>query len=234
VPTRVSGCPIDWTLLHRREPRAHPSAAQAVTLGFVGRIHEEKGLALLAAALALVVRTPGLPAWRLVLCGPVDTARGGSGPGFRSALEQRFDSSLPAGTVTFLEPQFDDDALARVYRSIDIFCYPSLAERGETFGVAVAEAMAAGAVPVVSALACFADFVRDGVEGLVFDHRAEQPEAKLADCLVRLLRDAALRDRLAAAANTTARRYDRSVYAEELLADFAQLTGPAATASSSP
>jgi glycosyltransferase involved in cell wall biosynthesis len=227
---RVSGYPIDWAAL--RGERA--TAPSAVTIGYVGRLHEEKGLRLLVAALHIVARTPDLPPWRLLLCGPVDVARGGSGPAFVAELEQQLVQFVPAGAVTRLEPQFDAGSLARVYQSIDVFCYPSLAEQGETFGVAVAEAMAAGAVPVVSQLACFTDFVRDGTDGLVFDHRAPQPAARLADCLVRLLRDPALCRQLAAAAIATAQRYDHAAFADDLLADFARLTGPANPASSPP
>ena len=110
------------------------------------------------------------------------------------------------------------------YRRIDIFCYPSLAEHGETFGVAVAEAMASGAVPVVSNLECFTDFVRHEQNGLVFDHRADDAAARLASSLARLIRDVELRQRLARAARQDSQRYDYPVYAEALLTDFAELT----------
>jgi glycosyltransferase involved in cell wall biosynthesis len=198
----------------------------------VGRIHEEKGLRLLAAAARIVAAIPGLPPWRLLFCGPEDIARGGSGSAFRAELEKELRSFLPAEAVVFLAPQFDDDALARVYQSIDLFCYPSQAEQGETFGVAVTEAMAAGAAPVVSALACFTDFIHDGSNGLVFDHRAADAPARLAAALVRLLQDASLRRTLVAAAATTAERYDYGSYADWLLVDFAQLTGQGPSPSS--
>jgi glycosyltransferase involved in cell wall biosynthesis len=229
--TRIYGYPLDWAALQQPARPANPAPP---AIGYVGRLHEEKGLRLLAGALEIVARTPGLPAWRLVVCGPADVARGGSGTEFKAMLEQRLAAALPSGAVSFLEPRFDPRALAEVYRSLDVFCYPSLAEEGETFGLAVAEAMAAGAVPVVSRLACFTDFVSDGADGLVFDHRAADPAAALAACLVRLLRDPALRQRLAAAAVTTARRYDHAAYAAAALADFRQLTGPAKPASSAP
>ncbi len=205
-----------------------------MTIGYVGRLHEEKGLRLLAAAVEIVAHTPGLPAWRLVLCGPADVARGGSGPEFQAELTRRLTAALPPGAVSFLEPQFDESALAFIYQSIDIFCYPSVAEQGETFGLAVAEAMSAGAVPVVSRLACFTDFVRDGINGLVFDHRAPNPEALLAGGLIRLLQAPTLRSQYSAAAQATARRYDHAAYADALLADFGRLTGLANPASSAP
>jgi len=228
--TRVCGYPIDWKIL------SQPAAAQPaeVTLGYVGRLHREKGLLLLADALAIVVQTTGLPPWRLLLSGPSDLERGGSGAEFREQLLQKISAALPASRLTLLDPQFDERALAGVYQRIHVFCYPSLAEQGETFGVAVAEAMAAGAVPVVSQLACFTDFVRDGENGLAFDHRAPDASARLAAALIRLLRDPALRGRYAAAACTTARNYDYPAYAGSLLEDFTQLTAPVKPASSAP
>jgi glycosyltransferase involved in cell wall biosynthesis len=227
---RISGYPLDTQVLRRGAPAEHPG----VTIGFVGRLHREKGLGLLADALKLVAATPGLPRWRVVLCGPDDIARGGAGPEFRAELGRALSSALPPEAVSILAPQFGDTALARVYQSIDIFCYPSQAEEGETFGVAVTESMAAGAVPVVSALACFSDIVRDGDNGLVFDHRAADAPARLAAALVGLLQDPARRRALAAAALATVHRYDYEVYADWLLADFEQLTGPEQLPSSLP
>jgi glycosyltransferase involved in cell wall biosynthesis len=234
----VSGYPIDWRLLNHptgMAPASLPAIApDEVVLGYVGRIHEEKGLMLLAEALKLVAAKPGLPPWRLLLCGPADVPRGGSGVAFRGQLLHRLSTAMPPDRFNLLDPEFNERTLAGLYRRMDVFCYPSLAEKGETFGVAVAEAMAAGAVPVVSRLACFTDFVRDGANGLVFDHAAPDAAARLAAALVRLLGETGLRGQLAAEAHATARRYDYSAYAETLLADFAQLTAPAASASSAP
>ncbi|MBI2497079.1 MAG: glycosyltransferase family 4 protein [Opitutae bacterium] len=235
---RVCGYPIDWRRLNREGDTVPSTASRAPTgeivIGFVGRIHREKGLLLLADALRLLREQPGLPPYRLLLCGPVDVAHGGSGVEFRGQLLTRLSAALPGSRFNLLDPQFNDRALAGVYRRIHIFCYPSLAEKGETFGVAVAEAMAAGAVPVVSRLACFTDFVRDGQNGLVFDHAAPDAAARLAAALTRLLVDPDARRRLGEAARQDTRVYDYPAYAEALLADFAQLTAPARSASSSP
>lgn len=234
---RVTGYPINWNLLNHRSHTAVPflteSHAPEICLGFIGRIHEEKGLMLLAAAMQHVGQTQGLPAWRLLLCGPTDVARGGSGKPFRDKLLNDLSTHLPANRIQLLDPQFDDQSLAAIYRQINIFCYPSLAEQGETFGVAVAEAMAAGAVPVVSRLACFTDFVHDGTNGLTFDHAAPDAAQQLAAVLIRLLREPALQQHLAAAAQKSVRHYDYTRYASALLDDFTQLTGPANSPSSS-
>lgn len=215
--TRLTGYPISWSLLSAARAPEVPGAP--VTLGYVGRLHREKGLSLLAEALRLLARQSQLPPWRFALCGPADVARGGSGPGYLAELT----ALLPPGRFAVREPLFDSAALAAVYREIDIFCYPSLAEHGETFGVAVAEAMAAGAVPVVSSLSCFGDFVSPGENGESFDHRAPDAATRLAATLANLLADPLRRARLAQAAQREVRRYDAPAVAERLLADFSAL-----------
>ena len=106
---------------------------------------------------------------------------------------------------------------------MDVFCYPSVAERGETFGVAVAEAMAAGCAPVVSALDCFRELVRDGDTGLVFDHRAPDAPSRLAEAMAGLVRDSDARAAMAARAQAHARRFDYAESARALLPRLAKL-----------
>ena len=83
--------------------------------------------------------------------------------------------------------------------------------------------MAAGAVPVVSRLAVFRDLVTPGQNGLDFDHLSPDAAARLADGFARLLRDAVLRQRLAAAARAATKTYDYPVFAARLLEDFHRL-----------
>ena len=221
--TRVTGYPIDWQLMNRGN---ETEKSDAIVVGFIGRLHEEKGLRLFADAVKLVSKTPGLPGWRVLLCGPSNVARGGSGPGFRDEIVEKISSAITNDRLTVLEPQFNEQSLAEVYRRIGIFCYPSLAEQGETFGVAVAEAMAAGAAPVVSQLACFTDFVHHEKNGLVFDHHIPDAAAQLAAAIIRLLQDPALRGNLAQIASQDAQAYDYPHYADTLLADFSTLSAP--------
>ncbi len=223
---RITGYPLDWATLAQPQPPTHLLPARRegeVTIGFVGRLHQEKGLSLLVDAALRLAARPGLPPWRLLLCGPSDVERGGSGGAYRGELLRRLGQALPGDRFHVLDPQFNERTLAGLYQRMDIFCYPSLAEQGETFGVAVAEAMAAGVPAVVSDLACFRDFVRPGENGVIFDHRAADAADRLADALARLLGDAGARRRLGAQAQADARRYDYPVFAEQLLADFAAL-----------
>jgi glycosyltransferase involved in cell wall biosynthesis len=218
---RVTGYPIAWNELERIPAPPAPHAPPMI--GYIGRLHREKGLDLLLGALRLLAAEENLPAWRVMLCGPADVARGGSGPDYAAGLARQAAEFLAPGRFSILPPVFDDDALRPIYRDIDIFCYPSLAAQGETFGVAIAEAMAAGAVPVVSGLDCFTDFVADGETGLVFDHTAPDAAAHLAATIKKLLVDPVLRTRLAAAARRRTEPYAFPRFARALLADFETL-----------
>ena len=219
---KVVGYPIDWASL----AKSRPNHATPVTIGFVGRINREKGLDLLMASLR-ALSTRELPPWRAIICGPADHARGGSGNEYLATLRAQVPSQ-----VTFLEPIFDEPSLHAIYQQLDVFCYPSLADTGETFGVAVAEAMAAGAVPVVTNLACFRDFIMHNVNAVIFDATSDDATHVLADHLAELVTSADKRQALATAARKAVRRYDFANYADTLLTDFTQLTAPATEAKS--
>jgi len=218
---RITGYPIAWSELERIPAPPAPNAP--LIISYVGRLHREKGLDLLLAALRLLVSEKNLPAWRIVLCGPAEVAQGGSGSDYAAGLSRHAAEFLPPDRFSILPPVFDDHALKQIYHGTDIFCYPSLAVQGETFGVAIAEAMAAGAAPVVSRLDCFTDFVADNETGLVFDHTAPDAAERLAAALKKLLMDPVLRARLAAAARRKTEQYDFPRFAGALLADFETL-----------
>jgi len=196
-------------------------------IGYIGRIHPEKGLELLVLAAALLARQSDLPAWSLTLRGPVDIPRGGGGEPFLQRLRSLAAPLFDDGRLAFAPAEFDPAALASAYGALDLFAYPSLAASGETFGVSVAEAMASGAVPVVSDLACFTDLVTHGRNGLVFPRAASDPAAALAEALASLLRDPARRAALAATARRDAARCDLPAVADAMLEDFHTLLAPA-------
>jgi glycosyltransferase involved in cell wall biosynthesis len=217
--------PIDWPL--HAHAAAQGAAGGPLTIGYVGRIHPEKGLELLLDAAGVLASRPGLPPWRLVLTGPVSVAQGGGGEAYRDQLAARYTPALGA-RLEFAAPIFDTAALARRYGGLDIFCYPSLAAQGEGLSIAPIEAMAAGAVPVVSSLECYRDLIIPGENGCQFDQARPDATAALTEILAGLLSDPGRRRALALRAQETARHHDYTAAAELLLDAFAKLTHPGA------
>jgi glycosyltransferase involved in cell wall biosynthesis len=207
-----------------------------VRILYVGRIHPEKGLGLLADALKRMEQGAWSreqregtgdrgqatgsrgqePEWECVLVGPVKQSEGGGGEKFAAELKRQVEG-LP---VRFEAPVYDPTALARIYDEADVFVYPSVAETGESFGIAPLEAMARGVVPVVSDLAVFREYLEPGVNGLVFDHRSDQAAENLAASLRELLGDADGRERMGAAAQQTAERFSSAAIADKYLQLF--------------
>jgi glycosyltransferase involved in cell wall biosynthesis len=131
---------------------------------YVGRLHPEKGIELLINALAKTKSKP-----KLKVVGPWDFAAGGGGEEYCTKLKEMAHGS--GLTVDWVGPVYDVQGLIDFYDQANVFVYPSLAEQGETFGVAPLEAMARGCTTIVSDLACFRDFAKDGENCRVFDHR---------------------------------------------------------------
>jgi glycosyltransferase involved in cell wall biosynthesis len=84
-------------------------------------------------------------------------------------------------------------------------------ERLEHFGIATAEGMAHGAVPLVYPAGGSAELVEDGVTG-----RWWRTPAELADLTAALIGDEAERERLANAARTAAERYSTERFRNEI------------------
>lgn len=213
--------PVDWPLHAQAADRG---TGRALTIGYAGRIHPEKGLEQLLEAACRLGVDEALPAWRLLLVGPVGIEQGGGGTAYRDHLIASYGSRL-GGRLQVVPPIFDKSALARLYGQLDVFCYPSLAAQGEGLSIAPIEAMAAGAVPVVSKLECYQDLIDEGVNGRQFDQAAPQAVDELAAILRQLLLDGAHRRSLAAAAQETARRFDYRETSRLLLARCRKLTG---------
>lgn len=151
---------------------------------YAGRIHPEKGVDLILKALGML-GSEWYSRISLRVVGPWKTEEGGGGKDYQDAL---YSLSNKVGVkVEWVGPVFDRGELDREYRSADLFLYPSLAEKGETFGLAPLEAMAHGCPALVSSLACFQDFIDDKVNGFVFNHRTERPEQDLAESLIAIL-----------------------------------------------
>ena len=185
-----------------RFTKAAPAPSTGPTIFFIGRHEQRKGLAVLLDALR------SLP-------GDVTVWVGGRGPQTES-LQARHGGDP---RIHWLGRLSDDDVAARM-RGADVFCAPSL--HGESFGVVLLEAMAAGAVVVASALDGYANVATDGVDALltpVGDSDA------LARALNRVLDDAALRRDLVAAAEQRAQEFSMVRLAEAYIERYERVAG---------
>jgi len=206
-------------------PTLDPAASwreRANEILYVGRLHPEKGVHLLVDAFRRLVES-GVPDWRLAIVGPWAAAQGGGGDNYYESLRAR--SLAVADRVSFVGPVFDPDALAAHYRRAKLFVYPSLAEFGESFGLAPLEAMAQGCPPLVSALACFREFVEDGISGFIFEHRSERAAEELYGALRRILSAEPELISVAVRSHEVARGFDLARVARMYLEDFAAIVG---------
>lgn len=171
----------------------------AARIGYVGRFDEpRKGMPVLLAALRRVVADR--PDVRLLVVGrgDGDRLRRAAGPG----LADRIDLLGPV----------DETAKAAALRSVTVFCAPH--RGGESFGMVLTEAMAAGAPVLAADLESFRAVLDDGRAGALFP---PGDDAALAAALTRLLDDGTARARLAAAGRARAQRYDWPVVASDVL-----------------
>jgi glycosyltransferase involved in cell wall biosynthesis len=153
------------------------------------------------------------------LVGPVAQSEGGGGEAFAAELKRQVEG-LP---VRFEAPVYEPEKLAKIYDGADVFVYPSVAETGESFGIAPLEAMARGVVPVVSDLAAFREYLVLGENGMVFDHRSSDAAENLAAALRELVGNEEQRMRLGAEARETAEHFSTQAIADKYLQLFARL-----------
>ena len=187
------------------------------TILYVGRIHPEKGLDLLLKSFALITKIH--PETKLKIIGPYREYQGGGGEHYLTQLKDRA-RGLP---VEFCEPIFEPNKLADVYRQADLFCYPSLAEKGESFGVAPLEAMATGLVPIVSNLDCFKDFIEAEKTGYFFDHRSSDKVVNLAKTLKTALTNWSITKQMGTNAANKAKEFSQENIANKYLELFENL-----------
>jgi glycosyltransferase involved in cell wall biosynthesis len=206
-----------------QESLVHARTDPTVVVGYFGRLHPEKGLARLVAAATRLLSAPGLPPWRLELRGAVSVPRGGGGEAFVNELRADGAALQAVDRLRIEPPIYDPAELHRAYYGLDVFCYPTLAEHGEASPIAVLEAMAAKLPVVVTDLDCFADYVTDGVNGLIVQRNHADPVGRLADALHRMIADANLRHRLGDESRKAVSLIDDPAVADSHLADYASL-----------
>lgn len=169
------------------------------TVGFVGRFGEpRKGMPVLLAALRTVARTR--PDLRLLVVGHGDAAalRRAAGPALASRIR--------------VLGALGDEGKAAVLASVDVLCVPAIG--GESFGIVLSEAMAAGTPVVASDIDAFRLVLDGGQAGVLVP--AGSPAA-LSVALDDLCGDPERRAALAAAGRARAAMWDWPVVARRVL-----------------
>jgi phosphatidylinositol alpha-mannosyltransferase len=180
---------VEYEEIRAVEPFERPCGRPAVF--FCARHEERKGLHVLVEALRHVDAE-------------VDVLIAGEGPDTARARELAHGDER----VVWLGRVTDEEKFARL-RAADVFCAPSLG--GESFGVVLIEAMAAGATVVASALDGYRNVATDDVDALLVP--PGDPEA-LAAAITRAITDDHLADRLRAAGDARARRFSMRALAD--------------------
>ena len=172
------------------------------TVLFLGRYDEpRKGMAVLLDALPKVVER--FADVQLLVVGRGDEDQ------LRSQAGELVENIRFLGLV-------DDAAKASAMRSADVYCAPNTG--GESFGIVLVEAMAAGTPVVASDLDAFRRVLRDGELGRLVPVGAPELQADaLAGALIEVLGDDTLRERYAAAASGVVGRYDWSMVASQIM-----------------
>jgi phosphatidyl-myo-inositol alpha-mannosyltransferase len=187
----------------------HTRGVDGPTIGFIGRYDEpRKGLPVLLEAMRTVVRTN--PGARLLVAGrgdAVELRRLVSGAGLQAHVA--------------LLGELSEADKAAFLRSVDVYCAPNLL--GESFGVILIEALAAGAPIVASDLDAFASVLEGGDAGVLVPRGNA---GALARALCELLADPGRRAELGVLGSTVAAKYDWQVLARRILAVYETVIGP--------
>lgn len=184
---------------------AHPASLPAGRhVMFVGRLEERKGFPVAIQAFARLAAL--YPTVRLLVVGDgserdaVDTLT----PDARSRVD--------------MLGRIDDDRLASYLKAADVYLGP--ATGGESFGIVLAEAMAAGLPIVASDIDGYRDVARDGLEALLVP--PGDPEALVA-AVREVLDDARLAESLGEGGARRAREFDWDVVTERLLGIYREV-----------
>lgn len=189
-----------------------PLARPARKLLFLAWLHKEKGILDLIAALPHILRR--VPEAELIIAGG-----GAAGCETRESLEELAGALGVEHALRFAG--WVDGARKRdLLREADVFVLPSYCE---ALPVGLLEAMAAGMPVVASRVGGIPDVIEDKVSGLLVD--PGEPRA-LAQAIVAILSDDALRQRLREAAHREVKRYSIEAVLGELEALYRELGVP--------
>ncbi len=175
-----------------------------INLLFVGRMEKRKGLRYLLSAYADLKWD--YPELRLIVVGP----------GEPDDESQRVMGERNLTDVVFTG-RVSNEALPAYYQAADIFCSP--ATGGESFGMVLLEAMAAGVPTVATDISGYREVVTHGMDGLL--STPSDPIA-FASAIRTLIEDPNLRTQMGAAGQIKAHGYRWSEVATRVLGFYKQ------------
>ncbi len=168
------------------------------TIGFIGRFEEpRKGLSVLIDALPAIITE--IPDIKVFVAGPGDSED--ALKEIQPALRSRF---------TFMG-RISEEEKANFLASVGLYIAPNTG--GESFGIILAEALAAGASVVASDIPAFDSLLGHGEYGTLFE--SENPQ-DLAVKVVALLKDSVARKEIAQRGKNYAQAFDWDVVADKI------------------
>jgi len=175
---RIIPCGVDLDRFRPglARPADFPSAGPVIL--FLGRLDRRKGLAVLIRAMPEILRA--VPAARLLVVG--------QGPEEEDCRELTRELDIVSSVI--FRGRVSHDELPRYYANCSVYCSPALG--GETLGIVLLEAMAAGAPVVASDIPGYDETVRKDTDALLVP--AYDPAA-LAGALIRVLSSDELKNR---------------------------------------
>jgi phosphatidylinositol alpha-mannosyltransferase len=174
---------------------------------FVGRPEKRKGVGYLLRALPYIKEA--FPDLRCIIVGAGDW----DGSRYRRYIEHHHMKEV------VIVGRVSDEELPRYHRSAHVFCSPAV--EGESFGIVLLEAMAAGLPIVASNLEGYSSVLTDGREGFLVPPRNERA---VADAVCRILQNRSLAGEMGQHGLITAREYSWQHIAE-MVVDFYVKTG---------
>jgi phosphatidylinositol alpha-mannosyltransferase len=205
ISTTILPNVVDYQRFKSAQPRPEYNN-QVITILFLGRLVERKGALWLLRAVVLLDRNR-LPAFRVVICG--------TGP-LLDQLERYVRLNNLAVVVSFVGYVSERDKPS-YYASADIAVFPSTG--GESFGIVLLEAMAAGRAAVLAGNNVGYATVLAPQPELLFNPNDSQA---LAEKLESYLIDRTLRMRMAVWGAGYSRNFDTEHVGKQLVKDYRQ------------
>jgi glycosyltransferase involved in cell wall biosynthesis len=221
---RMHVVPLGLNLAGRAPARPREAVADSTatdgppfTIGYLGRICEEKGLHQLAEAFCLLAQDPQLPPLRLSFAGYLSEA---DRP-YLAAIEARLAEQGLAERFEYVGQVEREEKIAFL-QSLDVMCAPSLIR--ESKGLPALEAWASGVPVIAPAHGVFPELIEDTGGGLLYEPHDVRA---LAAALRRMLKDPAFAAACACRGReAVCQRYHADLMAQRTLAVYRSILGP--------